>query len=241
MPPTPIPLGAALALGLVLVAGGAERAGAQEVRDPRDPWEGYNRAMFSFNETLDRGVVKPLAELYELAAPERVNRAVTNFFSNLNDVVVLFNDLLQLKLDQAASDLSRIVWNTTLGIGGLFDVATHFDLPKHDEDFGQTLGYWGLPPGPYLVLPLLGPSNVRDTVGWAGDITVSPLSSLSDPAAHNSLLALRVVDTRADLLGVTRIAETAALDKYIFVRDAYEQRRRYLVYDGEPPVQPLEE
>lgn len=240
MPPTPIPL-RALALGLVLVAGAAERAGAQDVRDPHDPWEGYNRAMFSFNETLDRGFVKPLAELYERATPQPVNRAITNFFSNLSDVVVLFNDLLQLKLEQAASDLSRIVWNTTLGVGGLFDVATHFELPKHDEDFGQTLGYWGLPTGPYLVLPLLGPSNLRDTVGWAGDITVSPLFSPSDPAVRNSLLALRVTDTRADLLGVTRIAETAALDKYVFVRDAYEQRRRYLVHDGNPPVEPVEE
>jgi phospholipid-binding lipoprotein MlaA len=208
--------------------------------DPQDPWEGFNRRVFSFNQTVDGAIIKPLAEIYQMVLPDPVDRAISNFFNNLNDVVVIANDLAQLKLEQAVADLGRLVMNTTFGLGGVFDVATPYGLAKHDEDFGQTLGYWGLEPGPYLVLPLIGPSNVRDTVGFAGDITVSPVFT-DDVSVRNSLLSVRLVDLRADLLSTTRIVETAALDEYVFVRDAYLQRRRFQVYDGSPPALPLEE
>ena len=225
---------------VLLAASSSAVATTQGLADPRDPWEGFNRAVYSFNDTVDRAVVRPLAEIYQLVTPAPIDRAVTNVFSNINDVVVLVNDLLQLKVEQAISDLGRIVANTTFGVGGLFDVATRLGMDKHNEDFGQTLGYWGIDPGPYVVLPLLGPSSVRDTFGWAGDIARSPLASVGDPE-RAWLTEVGVVDTRADLLSVTRIAETAALDPYVFLRDAYLQRRRYLVYDGEPPLLPEDE
>jgi phospholipid-binding lipoprotein MlaA len=224
-------------LGLAATGGCATLPGPP---DPQDPWEGYNRRVFSLNQHLDGAIVKPLAEIYQMVLPSPVDRGISNFFNNLNDVVVIANDVAQLKLEQAVADLGRLVMNTTFGIGGVFDVATPYGLEKHDEDFGQTLGYWGLDPGPYLVLPLLGPSNVRDTVGLAGDIYVSPIFG-DDVALRNTMVAVRFIDLRADLLSATRIVETAALDEYVFVRDAYLQRRRYQVYDGNPPPVPLEE
>ena len=202
--------------------------------DPQDPWEGFNRSMFEFNQTLDKALIRPVAELYQKVTPDPIDRSVTNFFGNLNDVLVVMNDLLQFKLEQAVSDLGRIVANTTFGVLGLFDVATRFGLEKHDEDLGQTMGYWGMDTGPYLVLPVLGPSSLRDTVGRAGEFAVSPLDVFDGPARW-TLRGVHAVDSRADLLSVTRIAETAALDEYVFVRDAYLQRRQYLVYDGAPP------
>jgi phospholipid-binding lipoprotein MlaA len=209
-------------------------------RDPQDPWEGFNRGVYRFNDTLDRALVKPVAEAYQRVTPELVDRGVTNFFNNLNDVVVIANDLLQLKVEQAIADLGRLVLNSTFGVAGLVDLATPYGLEKHDEDFGQTLGYWGLGQGPYLVLPVLGPSTVRDTFGFAGDIAVSPVFT-EDVALRNSLLGLRTVDLRADLLSAGRIAEVAALDEYVFLRDAYLQRRRYQVYDGNPPPEPFDD
>jgi phospholipid-binding lipoprotein MlaA len=238
--PTRGRLGPVFALALITAASSPGCASLQGLPDPQDPWEGFNRRVFSFNQTVDRAFIKPLAETYQLLTPEVVDRSVTNFFSNLNDVVVVGNDLLQFKVEQAISDLGRIVANSTFGVLGLFDVATTLGMEKHNEDFGQTLGYWGADTGPYLVLPLLGPANVRDTFGWAGDIALSPLTYVESPE-RGWLLALRVVDIRADLLSVTRIAETAALDEYVFVRDAYLQRRRYLVYDGNPPPTPADE
>ena len=233
-------LGRAAALALATAASTVGCVTVQGPPDPQDPWESLNRGVFSFNQTVDRAVLKPLAETYQLLTPAVVDRSVTSFFSNINDVVVVANDLLQLKIEQAISDLGRIVANSTFGLLGLFDVATTLGMEKHDEDFGQTLGYWGIDTGPYLVLPLLGPSNVRDTFGWAGDIAVSPLTDVESPV-RGWLVALRVVDTRADLLSASRIAETAALDEYVFLRDVYLQRRRYLVYDGNPPPVPLED
>lgn len=227
-------------LGLTLLASTSGCASTSGLRDPQDPWEGWNRGVFRFNKTVDDAVLKPVAELYQRVTPEPVDRAVTNFYNNLNDVVVVVNDVLQGKVEQAIADLGRLVLNTTFGVLGLFDVATFHGLQKHDEDFGQTLGYWGLGQGPYFVLPLLGPSSVRDTAGLVGDWAASPISA-EDPAARNALVAGRVIDGRADLLSVTRIAESAALDEYVFVRDAYLQRRRYQVYDGNPPPLPFED
>jgi phospholipid-binding lipoprotein MlaA len=193
--------------------------------------------VFAFNQTVDKALVKPAAELYQTVTPDPVDRSITNFFSNLNDVIVALNNLLQLKIEPAVSDVGRIVANTTFGVFGLFDVATHFGLEKNNEDFGQTLGYWGMDPGPYLMLPLLGPSTVRDTVGRAGDFAASPMD-IFDETTRWVLRGVNVIDTRADLLSVSRIAETAALDEYVFIRDAYLQRRRYLVFDGNPPPLP---
>ncbi len=212
-------------------------ASVQGPPDPQDPWEGFNRGVFAFNQTVDKALVKPAAELYQTVTPDPVDRSITNFFSNLNDVIVALNNLLQLKIEPAVSDVGRIVANTTFGVFGLFDVATHFGLEKNNEDFGQTLGYWGMDPGPYLMLPLLGPSTVRDTVGRAGDFAASPMD-IFDETTRWVLRGVNVIDTRADLLSVSRIAETAALDEYVFIRDAYLQRRRYLVFDGNPPPLP---
>jgi phospholipid-binding lipoprotein MlaA len=205
-------------------------------RDPRDPFEGYNRAMYDFNSDFDKALFRPLAEGYQNVVPQPVNNGISNFFSNLDDVLVLFNDILQLKFEQTLSDFSRFVWNSTVGLFGFIDVATPMDLPKHNEDFGQTLGYWGLNSGPYLVLPFLGPSSVRDGTGLVADWQVDPVSQVNNPDQRWALIGLEAVDTRAGLLRASNILDTAALDPYTFMRDAYLQRRESLVYDGNPPV-----
>ncbi len=206
-----------------------------EVADERDPFEGFNRAAYAFNDDLDRVILKPLATGYQKVVPEPVNNSISNFFSNLDDVLVLFNDLLQLKLEQGLSDFGRIVFNTTFGLGGLFDVASHMDLPKHNEDFGQTLGYWGVSSGPYLVLPFLGPSTLRDGLAKPLDWELEPISTIDDNETYWATQGLKAVDTRAGLLSASRLLETAALDPYVFMRDAYLQRRENQVYDGNPP------
>jgi len=209
--------------------------------DPRDPLEPLNRGIYKFNDVVDKAVLKPVATGYKEVMPDPVRTAVGNFFSNLDDVLVLLNDLLQIKLDQAASDLSRLVWNTTIGIAGLIDVATPMDLPKHNEDFGQTLGYWGVGNGPYLVLPFLGPSTLRDTVGTVVDVHFDPVPQHTPVPERNSAIAVHSVDTRARLLDSEEILDEAALDRYVFLRDAYLQRRRGLVYDGNPPREKFED
>lgn len=206
-------------------------------RDPRDPFEGYNRAMYDFNSDFDKALFRPVAEAYDEYVPRPVNTGISNFFNNLDDVLVLLNDLLQLKFAQAASDLSRLAWNSTVGLFGLIDVATPMGLPKHNEDFGQTLGHWGLGSGPYLVLPFLGPSSVRDGTGLLADWQVDPVMQVENPDERWGLVITDAVDTRAGLLRASNILETAALDPYIFMRDAYLQRRQSLVYDGNPPVE----
>jgi phospholipid-binding lipoprotein MlaA len=203
--------------------------------DPRDPLEPLNRAVYSFNDGFDKVLAKPAAEVYRFVLPDFMRTGVSNFFSNLNDVIVMLNSLLQGKFTQGVSDFARLFVNTTVGVLGLFDVATELDLEKHNEDFGQTLGYWGIGDGPYLVLPFIGPSSARDTVGWVGDFYVWPVTWVDDDTARYALIALRFVSARADLLEASRILETAALDPYVFVRDAFLQRRRNLVWDGNPP------
>lgn len=223
---------ASLGLGLLLSGCATLNAPPEE----HDPFEQVNRSVHRFNDALDRNLLKPVAEVYDDIVPGFVSTGVSNFFSNLDDVLVLINDVLQAKPGQAASDLSRIVWNTTVGLFGLIDVATPLDLPKHNEDFGQTLGYWGVNPGPYLVLPLLGPSTVRDGTGSLGSWYVDPMAEVSpDYATYWSAVAVDAVDTRAGLLGASRLLEQAALDPYVFTREAYLQHRRNLVYDGKPP------
>ncbi|HEY0720377.1 MAG TPA: VacJ family lipoprotein [Gammaproteobacteria bacterium] len=203
----------------------------------QDPLERFNRSVYKFNDALDRAVLKPVAQGYEKVVPQPVDDSITNFFSNLDDVTVTLNALLQGKFQQAGSDLSRLVWNSTVGIAGLFDVATHFGLPKHNEDFGQTLGAWGVGPGPYLVLPFLGPSTLRDTAALPADWMSDPLYHYYpvDKNGYWQLKGLYYVDQRAGLLRASRLVEQAALDEYVFMREAYLQRRQSLVYDGNPP------
>lgn len=229
-----------LALLMLLLTGCASTKGPAE---PHDPFEGYNRAMHKFNKGFDDAVAKPVAKAYQQVTPTWMDKGITNFFSNLDDVVVLFDDLLQLKFTQAASDAARIAFNTTFGLLGFVDVASHMELPKHREDFGQTLGYWGVPPGPYFVLPFLGPSTIRDSAGLASDYALfDPVTNQVDSrTTRYGLLVVDFVDTRADLLQATRLLDEAALDPYIYTREAYLQRRRYYVYDGDPPMEDFPE
>ena len=220
-----------LLLLLALALGGCASAPV----DDRDPLEPFNRQVYRFNDALDRNILKPVAEKYEAITPRPVSRGITNFFSNLGDINVIVNDLLQLKVAQAGFDLGRLTFNTTIGLLGFIDVATPMDLRKHDEDFGQTLGYWGVGTGWYVVLPFLGPSTVRDGAGLVGDYHFDPVTQTADTETRWAGITLRVVDTRAGLLRASRVFEQAALDPYAFLRDAYFQRRENLVYDGNPP------
>jgi phospholipid-binding lipoprotein MlaA len=214
---------------------------ASNPTNPADPLENFNRGVFAFNEGIDKALLKPVAESYQAVVPEPLDKGITNFFSNLNDVVVIFNDVLQLKFKQAALDMGRLVLNSTAGLLGMVDVADEVGMPKHYEDFGQTLGYWGLGSGPYLMLPFFGPSSIRDTVGKGVDIAQDPRTYYANWKGTEwryiffATNVLRAIDIRADLLGTERILQTAALDKYAYIRDAYLARREYLVYDGNPP------
>jgi phospholipid-binding lipoprotein MlaA len=207
--------------------------------DPRDPWEGFNRGMQGFNDTLDDYAMKPIAKGYRWITPDFIDIGITNFFDNIRDIRVTINDLLQLKFKQGAMDTGRFLVNSTVGIAGFIDVATMIDLPKHDEDFDQTLGYWGVPTGPYLVLPFFGPSSPRGTVGLAGDAAMNPLTysfliggNIANWAAFGAY-TVDVIDRRANVLTEEKIATEAALDRYEFFRDSYFQRRKYLINDGE--------
>lgn len=201
-----------------------------------DPIEPFNRQVYRFNKAADKAVIKPVAEAYKNVVPSPVRTGVHNFLSNLDDVVVLANDLLQFKLMQGASDASRLLVNTTFGILGLFDVATPAGLPKHDEDLGQTLGYWGIGPGFYVMLPILGPSDLRDSIGRLGDGQIDPIWQQKDMATRNQLVVTDTVDRRTELLSTSEVLDTAALDEYSMLRDGYLQRRQSLIYDGNPPL-----
>ncbi|EIC22402.1 MlaA family lipoprotein [Thiorhodovibrio frisius] len=205
-----------------------------EYRDPRDPWQPYNRAMFKFNTDFDNAFIKPTAEAYQAITPEPVNRSVTNFFGNVADLTSAVNNLLQFKLSRTGSDISRVLVNTTVGVLGLFDVATNVGIPSYKEDFGQTLGYWGFANGPYFIMPIIGPSTVRDTFGFAGDVVIDPCFSVNRDEIYWGFIGLRVIDKRAGLLTAGEIFEEAAIDRYSFVRDAYLQKRDNDVHDGDP-------
>jgi phospholipid-binding lipoprotein MlaA len=210
-------------------------AGCASNGDSRDPLEPFNRAMHSFNDGVDRVALKPLAQGYQAIAPRPVQTGVSNFYSNLDDVTVLANNLLQFKVEQAASDLLRISVNSTFGLLGLIDIATPMGLKKHNEDFGQTLGRWGVGSGPYLVLPFFGPSSFRDGVGLAADIATTDLVyQIEDIPTRNGTVAVRVISRRADLMEAKKAIEEAALDNYEFTRDFYLERREALVQDGRP-------
>jgi phospholipid-binding lipoprotein MlaA len=194
-------------------------------RKPGDPFEPVNRVVFQFNDGVDRYVAVPVAKGYQKVTPQPLRTAVSNFFSNLGDLTNAANALLQLKFTDATEDIMRFAFNSVFGLGGLLDWATPAGLPKHHQDFGLTLGHWGIPSGPYLVLPLFGPSTVRDSMGLVVDVKFNPLNYM-EPAVRNPLYVLQFVSTRSDLLGATDLLQQAALDKYSFVRDAYTQQRR---------------
>jgi phospholipid-binding lipoprotein MlaA len=208
---------------------------------PNDPWAGWNRGAQTFNDNLDKAILKPVAKGYQWITPEFVNDGVTNFFSNINDIGVTINGLLQFKLAQSGMDASRFLINTTAGIGGFIDVAKMIDLPKHNEDFGQTLGFWGVPSGSYLVLPFFGPSSPRDTFGLVGDALLNPVTYVSifggaaATAATAGSRALDVTDRRANLMTTEKIVDEGAVDRYDFIKNSYEQNRDYLIHDGNPP------
>ncbi len=205
-----------------------------------DPLEDMNRSIYSFNESLDESIMKPVAETYKEYTPQPMQTGVSNFFSNIDDISVILNDILQLKLIQGIQDIGRFTINSTIGIYGLIDVATPLGLEKHDEDFGQTLGYWGVGSGPYLVLPLLGPSTFRDTTGDYVDWSYDPLIGHPDNRVKYGSSAVNLIQKRADLLYVSNIVDQVALDRYTFVREAYLQQRRNLIYDGDPPQPDLD-
>jgi phospholipid-binding lipoprotein MlaA len=232
------------ALGAVLVVGVA-LAGCQTIRESRggpgqrlDPWEKWNRKVFNFNEDLDRRVLKPVATVYSDVVPQPVRRGVSNFFSNFADAWSAINNMLQGKFELGFEDATRVGANTLFGLFGILDVASEMGLDHHYEDFGQTLGRYGVGAGAYLVLPVLGPSTVRDAAALPVNRLATPPAFFDGTGTQVGLTVLQIVNTRSSLLGATRVIDDISLDKYTFVRDAYLQRRRSLTFDGEPPETP---
>jgi phospholipid-binding lipoprotein MlaA len=221
----------------VLVTGCAtapERGGAAN-----DPLEPLNRRVHAFNDVFDRNIAQPVARGYNAVLPRPVNRGISNFFRNLGDVGVLVNSALQLKPRATVITANRLMINTTFGIAGVIDVAGVMGAKPQDEDFGQTLGYWGVDAGPYLVLPFLGPSSARDGTGLLVDSTYDPVHAVDDGPTEVGLTVLRVIDTRARLLGTTGLLDTAAVDPYAYTRDAWLRRRVNQIHDGNPPPRAL--
>lgn len=223
---------------LVVVALAA--AGCATPQRP-DPLEGWNRQVFSFNESVDAHVLRPVAQGYRDVTPQPVRTGVGNFFGNLRDIWSTINLFLQGRLKDGAMGIMRVSINTTLGLGGLIDLATPMQIDKPNEDFGQTLGVWGVKPGAYIVWPLLGPSTLRDSVGIPGDMYFSASSLASEPGVAVAVKALEIVDIRARYLGASNLLDDVALDKYSFMRAAFLQRRQNLIYEGNPPDEPMEE
>ena len=203
-----------------------------------DPWESWNRKVFAFNEGLDENLLKPVATVYSKVVPQFVRRSVDNFFGNAADAWSAVNNLLQGKLQPAFEDTVRFTTNSVFGFFGLLDIATEFGLDHHYEDFGQTLGTWGFGAGAYVVWPLFGPSTVRDSIALPLDRSFSPALVINNGGAQWGITGLQVINTRANLLGASKLLDDIALDKYSFLRDAYLQRRRSLVFDGDEPASP---
>jgi phospholipid-binding lipoprotein MlaA len=222
-------------LRLVAAACLLAAVGVGHAQSANDPLEGWNRGVFSFNEGLDAAILKPVATAYTKAVPELVRIGVHNFFGNFRDGWSAINHLLQAKPVAAAEMGMRVATNTLFGVAGIFDPASDLGLGRRSEDFGQTLGRWGLPAGPYLVWPLLGPSTLRDTLGLPFDVAWSTGMIINDGTILGLFTVLEIVDIRANLLSAGRIIDDIALDKYSFIRDAHFSRRRSLVYDGDPP------
>ena len=227
-----------LALFAALLLGACATTGAS---NPRDPWEGMNRGTFEFNEAADKAILKPIAQGYDKVLPQFVKTGVNNFYENIADIATGLNNVLQGKPADGASDLGRVVLNTVFGVAGIFDVASEAGLEKHSEDFGQTLGVWGVQPGPYFVIPFLGPSTARDAPARVVDPGWLYGYYIDNPTLSWSTWALDQVRIRANLLKAEAALEDAALDKYQFIRDLWLQRRRNQVYDGSPPREKEEE
>ncbi|MDT3734737.1 MAG: VacJ family lipoprotein [Denitratisoma sp.] len=221
-------------LALVVATAGL-LSGCATSGNPKDPIEGFNRAMFGFNEGLDKVIIKPVATGYEAVLPDPIQTGVANFFSNIADLMIGVNNLLQGKPAQAASDAGRVLVNTTMGFLGIIDVASSMGMEKHEEDVGQTFGRWGMSDGAYVVLPFFGPRTARDTIGLAFDVYTDPVAHVDHIPTRNVLLTTRLISDRAEFLKADKVIEEAALDKYSYVRDAYLQRRRSLIHDGNPP------
>jgi phospholipid-binding lipoprotein MlaA len=239
--PAPAPASAsASASALALASASTPEGGAfAQGSTKKDPLESWNRSVFSFNESLDAAVLKPVSQAYQDVVPEYVRGLITNVFGNIADAWSAVNHLLQGKIESSLQMGMRVTVNSVLGFGGLLDIGTEIGLEKQPEDFGQTLGRWGVPAGPYMVLPVLGPSTVRDTGALALDLQASPSALINDTTGTVvGVTALQVVNTRAGLLGASRVLDDIALDKYSFLRDAYLARRQNQVYDGDPPQAP---
>ena len=220
-----------LFLAVLVVSGCASSPDA----DPRDPLEPMNRAVYSFNDGFDDYIAKPVAGAYKDVLHVEIRSRVSNFFSNIQDIMIGVNNVLQGKFQEGIEDWARFAFNSNLGLAGIHDVASDMGIEKHNEDFGQTFGRWGAASGPYLILPFLGSSTLRDGAGTVVDLYAAPLPHVRPIALRNSLYGLYFVNTRAELLDASSILEQAALDRYTFQRDAYLQRRRSLIYDGSPP------
>lgn len=205
--------------------------------NPDDPYERFNRSMFTFNEAMDKTILKPVAKGYDTVTPQFVRTGVSNFFGNVDDLWIGFNSLLQGKVANGLSDWMRFTFNSTFGIFGLFDIASEAGLEKHDEDFGQTLAAWGAGEGPFLVLPFMGPRTTRDALGLPVDWVGNPVRYVDPSSARNTLIGVRAVNARANALGISKTLEEGTLDKYSFARDFYLQQRRYKVSDGTPSLE----
>ena len=229
-----------LVMGIATVLVGCASIPAGVEPSPNDPWEPFNRSVFEFNENLDAYFLKPVVTGYRFVLPEFVRDGIYNFFSNYNYIYTALNNLLQGKPSDAFSDLMRVVVNTTFGLGGFIDMATPGGLEKHKEDWGQTFGVWGVPSGPYVVLPFFGPSSVRDTFGTAADLETDYFFKyIPDVGLRNSVTGLRVVNARNTYYEAGDLLNGAAIDKYSFLRDAYIQRREYQINDGREDEEPL--
>jgi phospholipid-binding lipoprotein MlaA len=204
--------------------------------DPTDPLEPLNRKVTAFNDMADDVVLRPVAVIYGQVLPSVVRKGIGNFFSNQSDVMSFFNSLAQLKLQAAFKNAMRVGINTTLGLGGIIDWATELKIDKHKEDFGQTMAFWGVSSGPYVVLPFFGPSTIRDSFGLLIDNKTDVNQQLNDAAARNTLTLLRLTDTRERYLSLSDAVKQASLDPYSFTRDAYLQKRLNDIYDGNPPT-----
>jgi phospholipid-binding lipoprotein MlaA len=230
---------AVLAAAVLLSSGCASTP--KEGNNVSDPFEGVNRKIYKFNDALDRNIIKPVADTYVEVTPEPARKSISNFFDNLGFLDTVINDFFQGKFKQGAADLSRFLINSTIGSLGLVDVASKMGLKAHEEDLGQTLGFYGAPPGPYLMIPLLGPNTARDAPDLAMSTVTSGLFYIGQLAVTLPLGALMAIDKRARASYYLEIVDEAALDRYIFIRDAYLQHRNYLVYDGNPPQQKFED
>jgi phospholipid-binding lipoprotein MlaA len=216
-------------------AAAAEPADVPTAGQVADPWEDFNRAMFAVNQVLDSDLIYPLTSAYVGLVPSLVRQGVTNVFNNAEDLWSAFNNLLQGKLDKSVMMTFRFAWNTVFGVAGILDMATELGIERFPEDFGQTLGVWGMKPGPYLVLPFFGPSTVRDALGLPLDIAASPAYAINQGSFRPVTTVLQILDTRSQLLGATQLLDSIAMDKYSFVRDAFLSRRLRMVFDGNPP------